>query len=487
MENFWDFSVWGSFNLVALLLVSLIVANILKKLIKPLENSLIPTSVLGGILLLIASTIYKAVTGESMYNTPFFGGNGGTALEILTYHTLALGFIATALKSTGGKMTKKRSAEIFNTGVTTVSTYLIQGVFGLAITIVAALIVEDFFPAAGILLPFGYGQGTGQALNYGNIYETDYGFVGGRSFGLSIAALGFLSASIGGVIHLNILRRKKKLSIGSAKEKAVSLSEVQSEGDIPMNKGIDKITVQIALIALAYILSYLVMLGLGELLPGMRSVIYGFNFFIGVLMATLVKLVLNFFNKKQIVKKKYTNNFLLTRIGNFFFDVMIVAGIAAIQLDALADYWLVILILGIVGLIITYIYNLIVARVLFKDYAEEQFLAMYGMLTGTASTGIILLREYDPEFTTPAADNLVYQNFPAIVFGFPMMLLATFAPKQPFWTMIILIGFFIAMNVILFRNQIFGGLRARRKGVADTGTAEEKSAAGEGSDETSAE
>lgn len=49
MENFWDFSVWGSFNLVALLLVSLIVANILKKLIKPLENSLIPTSVLGGI------------------------------------------------------------------------------------------------------------------------------------------------------------------------------------------------------------------------------------------------------------------------------------------------------------------------------------------------------------------------------------------------------------------------------------------------------
>lgn len=80
MENFWDFSVWGSFNLVALLLVSLIVANILKKLIKPLENSLIPTSVLGGILLLIASTIYKAVTGESMYNTPFFGGNGGTAL-----------------------------------------------------------------------------------------------------------------------------------------------------------------------------------------------------------------------------------------------------------------------------------------------------------------------------------------------------------------------------------------------------------------------
>ena len=53
------------------------------------------------------------------------------------------------------------------------------------------------------------------------------------------------------------------------------------------------------------------------------------------------------------------------------------------------------------------------------------------------------------------ADNLVYQNFPAIVFGFPMMLLAILAPKKPELTMIILVAFFIVMNVILFRTQIF--------------------------------
>ena len=45
------------------------------------------------------------------------------------------------------------------------------------------LILKDFFPVSGLLLPFGFGQGTGQALNYGNIYEQDYGFDGGRSFG----------------------------------------------------------------------------------------------------------------------------------------------------------------------------------------------------------------------------------------------------------------------------------------------------------------
>ena len=149
------------------------------------------------------------------------------------------------------------------------------------------------------------------------------------------------------------------------------------------------------------------------------------------------------------------NNFLLDRISNFFFDLMVIAGIAAIRLDVMKDYWGVMAILAVVGLVSTYLYNYFIAKTLFGEYREEQFLAMYGMLTGTASTGIILLRELDPEFKTPVADNLVYQNFPAIVFGFPLMLLATLAPKQPLLTWGILLAFFIVMNVILFRAQIF--------------------------------
>ncbi len=80
---------------------------------------------------------------------------------------------------------------------------------------------------------------------------------------------------------------------------------------------------------------------------------------------------------------------------------------------------------------------------------------MYGMLTGTASTGIILLRELDPNFDTPASDNLVYQTLPAIVFGFPMMILATLAPEKPWLTLAIFVVFFIVMNLILFRSLIF--------------------------------
>ena len=456
MENFWDSNVWGTLLLVGVLLISLLFANALKRKIKFLKVSLIPTSVLGGCILLLIAAIYKLVTGDLLFDTEFFGGNGMATLEVITYHCLALGFIAATFNSSGGKVNKKRACEIFNTGVTTVSTYLIQGVFGLAVTIIAAMIVKDLFPAAGVILPFGYGQGTGQAMNYGNIYEMQHGFTGGKSFGLTIAALGFLSAAIGGVIHLNILRRRGVIVPGSAETEGKLMSEqIQADGEIPMQGSMDKLTVQLAFVALAYFITYFLMYLLGLLLPGMKSVIYGFNFLLGVLAATLIKLVMNFLKKKKIVNRQYTNDFLMTRCSNFFYDLMVVAGIAAIRLGIFEKYWGVIIILAIGGLVLTYFYNYFVAKKLFPEYQEAQFLAMYGMLTGTASTGIILLREIDGDFKTPAADNLVYQNFPAIVFGFPLMLLATLAPVKPMLTWIILLVFFLVMNVILFRSYIF--------------------------------
>jgi len=458
MENFWDYNVWGAILLFAALLGSLLAGNALKKSIPLLQESLIPTSVIGGGIIIVVAAIYKAITGDIMFDTAFFGGKGTSTLEIITYHALALGFIASAFKTSENKLTKERSVEIFNTGVTTVSTYLIQAIVGFTITLLIALFISDFFPAAGVLLPFGFGQGTGQALNYGNIYETEFGFIGGKSFGLTIAALGFLSASFGGVIHLNIMKRKGRLNLAHKKDEQ-NQEVIENENEIPMQESIDKLTIQIALIFVAYVLVFFMMNGLSMLLPGMRSTIFGFNFLLGVLSATIIKTLLNIFKKFKTLKKEYINNFLMTRASNFFFDVMVVAGIAAIRLDVLTKYWGIMIILGIAGLIVTYAYNRVIANIFFPTYKEEQFLCMYGMLSGTASTGIILLREVDPSFKTPAADNMVYQNFPAIVFGFPMMLLATLAPVKPLLTLLLLILFFIFMNVLLFRKQIIEKLK----------------------------
>ena len=106
MTNFWDSNVWGFFNVVALLLVSLLTANALKRAFRFLEASLIPTSVLAGALLLLISEAVRLITGVEIFETAFFDGRGIEHMELLTYHMLGLGFVASTFKSASGKLGK---------------------------------------------------------------------------------------------------------------------------------------------------------------------------------------------------------------------------------------------------------------------------------------------------------------------------------------------------------------------------------------------
>ena len=265
--------------------------------------------------------------------------------------------------------------------------------------------------------------------------------------------MGFLCASIGGVFYLNVLKRQGKIRLDKGSGKFTET--VEGHNEIPMQESIDKFTIQIALILVSYMVAYGMMYALGSLLPGMRATIYGFNFILGVLAGSLVKTVLNACNKRNIIHRNYTNDFLLTRATNFFYDIMVTASIAAIRMGIIGKYLGVLLVMGVAGLVVTYVYVHFVCKKLFPAYGEQQFLAMFGMLTGTASTGVILLREIDGDFKTPVADNLVYQNFPAMVFGFPILLLATMAPTQPYLTLGIVAVFMIVINILLLRSLIF--------------------------------
>ena len=90
--DFSAFSSWGMFMVLGVLFTSMLIANVIKKSLPFLRESLLPTSVLGGLIILIVSTVYEAISGNALFNTELFGGTGVANLELLTYHTLALGF-----------------------------------------------------------------------------------------------------------------------------------------------------------------------------------------------------------------------------------------------------------------------------------------------------------------------------------------------------------------------------------------------------------
>ena len=471
-QNFWDLSVWNLMIELTILLVGMLTANMLRRLIKPLRQSLIPSAVLGGFIILFGNLAYEGIFGYSLFNT--------VTMETLTYHGLGLGFVAVALKVSDKKHSKNARRDIFNSGLTTVSSYLLQGLLGLAITI-GLFYAMGSWASSGLLLPMGYGQGPGQAYNWGHIYAmaTEYpAFENGTSFGLTIAAMGFVSAGLGGVIYLNIMKRKGRVKPGimdADEMEDLTAHDITKKGEIPMSESLDKLTVQIGLVFFtymaAYVLMWLISLGLDStgnkfLVGTVKPLIWGFNFLIGTVLAILFKRVLGRLQERGVIKRQYINNFMLSRISGVMFDIMVVASIAAIDLSAFThrEFVIPLIVVCLVGAVATFFQVRFIARRLFPAYQDEAFLSMYGLLTGTASTGVILVREIDPTFETPAANNLIYQQLWAIVFGFPMLLLLGFAPislGNTWLTLGALVVLFIIINLILFRRQIFGRRRAK--------------------------
>lgn len=456
---FADLSAWEWLIQFFIIVVALLVANLVRCNVPLFRRSLLPSALLAGLLILCLKPLgfFSALVDKH-------------SMEIVTYHALGLGFVAMALKNKKIKSATS-TLKVVETGAVTASTYILQGLVGLLITVPLFLWWKghDLFYASGLLLPMGYGQGPGQAMNIGDAFadwagKQDIAFFG-RDFGLSIAATGFIVGSLVGVIYMNVLRRRGKLKI---REKAMAerytLADYESEGEIPHSESIDKLTVQLSLVLLVYALVFLLMYGIQQLDMGnfgtdtLKPLVWGFNFLWGTLLGVLVRWVIGRLRRYKLMQREYINNYTLDRIAGTCFDFMIVAGTAAIDFNNLRGIWLPLLLVCTLGALVTFVYVLRCCRHLYPDYQYEGFFSMFGMLTGTASNGMILLREIDPKFETPAANNLVLQTIPAIAFGFPVLLLMGFAPASLTNTLItlaILVGAFLFFALFIFRKKIF--------------------------------
>ena len=406
--------------------VALLAAYALCRVIPAIRKSMVPAAVIAGFVLL-ALKLVGAVTIDA------------TFMETLTYHGIAIGFIALTLR-VPEKSDNNGSLTGLKSGAIVVSTYMVQGFVGLGITILLALtIMPDLFPASGILLPMGYGQGPGQANNIGTSYES-LGFEGGRSFGVAIAAAGYLCACIVGVIYINYLARKGKISAQDPKFVSGSLSvkDFETEGEVPVSESIDRLSIQVVLVLVVYLITFLVIRGVTAALaaaaPGVANtlgpLLWGFNFIFGSGFAILMRVALKALRSRRLMTQQYQNNYLLSRISGFAFDVMIVSAISTIEAADLRGLWLPFALLAVAGAAFTLIHLRFVCKRAYPGYYYEGLVSMYGMMTGTISSGVLLLREIDPLMKTPAANNLVLGSSFGIILGAPILILVGLASRS---------------------------------------------------------
>ena len=457
----WDFTlanydaVWGFMVQFGLLMMFLVIGNILRRTIPLFRKCLIPSALLGGALLLVVNIIGKQFGFFLVDNR---------LMQVVTYHCLAIGFAAMSLKTEKSNH-KTNPVQVVEFGALQGGCYMLQAFVGLGITLVLFFLTRNSEKVTsyicGLILPLAYGQGPGNALswdiNFTNIPEAQ--FAGNGSFGLSLASIGFVVASVFGVLYINIAKSRGSLKVRAGRlEDDVADQTDPSDQEIPDNESVDKFTIQAGFVALAYALSFAFMCLLGRLSAFTNSIAWGFNFLWASLGAMFIKAVVKLLRKKQWMHRQYINNYQMDRISGFAFDLMIVAGVAAIEINDIKNYILPIVILSVVGAVITFVYIRLVARECFKGFQHEFFLMSFGTMTGTASNGMILMKEIDPGLRTPTSSLYILSNFPAMVMIAPLLFLLSFA-GQTLGNAVIACGIFFVLwcgyTVYLFRRRIF--------------------------------
>ena len=457
----WDFTlanypaVWAFMVQLGLLLLFLMLGNILRRTIPLFRKCLVPSALLGGTLLLIANVIAKQFDFVLVDNR---------LMQVITYHCLAIGFAAMTLK-TEKSTHKTNKAQVVEFGALQGGCYMLQAFVGLGITLVLFLLTrygkQVISYICGLILPLAFGQGPGNALswdiNFTNIPNAQ--FAGNGSFGLSLASIGFVVASVLGVLYINIYKKRGDLVVRKARPDGQIVDQSNPKGDeIPDNESVDKFTIQLGFVALAYALSFGFMCLLGAISDFTNSIGWGFNFLWASLAAMLIKVVVKQLHRHNLMHRVYINNYQMDRISGFSFDLMIVAGVAAIEINDIRSYILPVVVLSVVGAVITYVYIRKVSKECFKGFEHEMFLMAFGTLTGTASNGMILMKEVDPGLRTPTSSLYILSNFPGMVMIAPLLLLLGFAGKTLTNAIIACAIFFAlwaAYTVFLFRRRIF--------------------------------
>jgi ESS family glutamate:Na+ symporter len=343
--------------------------------------------------------------------------------------------------------------------------YATQALLGLGLTL---LFLPNIHPAFGLHLPLGFALGPGQAYAIGKGWEA-MGFEGGATVGLTFAAIGYLWACFGGVVLINMGIRKGWITsdaLAFMKNKALMKGIVGKDEEKPIagrlttdSEAIDSFSFHTGVVVVVYFLSFLLLKALtfflsfaGKTGMDLATNFWGINFIFSALTAIIVRKVIDLLKIGHVL-----DDDTLTRVSGFSVDYMVAGALAAISLVFIGKYWFPILVMStICGLMVTVTVPWMSSR-MFKDYKFERMLMLYGVSTGTLSTGLALLRVMDPEFKTKVSSDYMLSAGLTFVVAIPFILsinlpaLAyTTGNMSYYWMMIGVAAAYLAYTLVMY-------------------------------------
>jgi glutamate:Na+ symporter, ESS family len=427
-----------------LIIISLIaIAAGLRRNIAPLQKLGIPDALIAGVLGVVFG---PAVLGV----LPFSAAH----LEVFIYHALALVFITVGLQTppAGSRSGTARSIAFAIPAIAT-----LQAIVGLVCVLVwnAAHGGPELHTGFGVMLPLGFNQGPGPAMTFGAAWEHEAGMPSGAQIGLIMAALGYAWCCVVGVVLVAWGRHRGWDRAKGMAETATqpTAADPQQQQRAPARRikhgGLEPLTAQLVAIAIAYLATWLVLELVTPLLPVQhRPTAWGFHFLIATGFALILRPL-----AARLPGGNPLDNDLLARTSSTIVDLATCAALAAVSVTVLGQYLAPVLLISTIGGLATLFAAVWMARRAFPTRPFEHGVVTYGSLTGTATTGLALLRMLDPHLEGPAARNYVLAVPLSALLALPLLLMiqipvGEFPADYP-GTALMVLGMLFAYAVIL--------------------------------------
>jgi ESS family glutamate:Na+ symporter len=370
----------------------LVIAHLLRAGIPWLSRFLIPSSMIAGLIGL--------ALGPGGYDLlPFSRSEDGAALLgtypgiliVLLFATLLMGHRPTQLTRETWRGT--RTSFLYNLG----SEFMQYGVVLCVGTALLAFVFTDLRDEFMIMLPGGFAGGHGTAAVYADAMPQ---WEAARSIGFTFATLGILCAVFGGLVLVNIARRRgwieRDIPIATADGAQTAPEQSSflppmfqaSTGRATVNSiALEPLAWHVALVLAVYGLTVTVMPTIRELLPP-KFVLPAFV--IAMVIGWSVQAALDLAKVGQYVDGKTIGS-----IGSLASDYLVAFGIASINVQIVLTHAVPLIVFALLGLALCVGWLLIVAPRVFKEHWFESGIFTYGWNTGTIAFGVALLRIVD--------------------------------------------------------------------------------------------
>jgi ESS family glutamate:Na+ symporter len=383
---------------------------------------------------LVPSCLIGGVLGLVLMHTGVLGIETAT-VQAIAYHFFNISFISVGL-TRGDNDSEHPAKKQMIKGPAWMAlmqglTFPMQAALSGLLVILLGWFGVQLFPTFGFLVPLGFNEGPGQALSIGKVWE-GVGFADAATIGLTFAAVGYFFAFFVGVPLVNRGIRRGRATFGPRQLPRDFVTGIldqkgaaESAGRLTLHSGnAEALAFQLALVGGVYGITYGIIAFLGGFLPAdVAGMLWGFFFFFGLGVALLAKGVMARLNIHYLADAGVQR-----RITGFSVDYLIVATVAAIELKIVWEYLLPISLIALVNGVMTTLLVVYFGRRL-SAYSLERTAAIYGVVTGTVSCGLLLLRIVDPDFKTPVAYEIAVMN----VFSLPVVGGCTVLVNGPLW------------------------------------------------------